>query len=116
MLFTIASCLAAETHVVNPADLHRETLAAAAARQRNVQSVTNLLSSPAARKALALAGTDEGKVKSAVSALSDEELARLASLADKTQRDFAAGRISDRDLLWILVIIAGVILIILAAD
>jgi hypothetical protein len=49
-----------------------------------------------------------------VSSLNDEELARLAARADKADTDFAAGRMSDRDLLWILVGIAALILIIVA--
>jgi hypothetical protein len=40
-----------------------------------------------------------------VQTLSDEELARLASGADKAQADFAAGRLEDRDLLIIIVAI-----------
>lgn len=112
-LFAI-SCFAADSHVVSPADLQKEAVAASAARQRNSQSVASFLSSANAQKALAFAGMDAAQVKSAVSALNDEELARLASLIDKTQTDFAAGRISDRDLIWILVLIAALILIIVA--
>jgi hypothetical protein len=54
------------------------------------------------------------RVEAAMSTLSDEELARLASRADKLDQDFAAGRINDRDLLIILVGIAALILIIVA--
>jgi hypothetical protein len=57
---------------------------------------------------------DLAKVESAISSLSDQELARLASRAEKAQIDFAAGRLSDRDLLLILLGIAGLILIIVA--
>jgi hypothetical protein len=53
-------------------------------------------------------------VKTAVASLSDAELAQLASRAEKAQADFAAGHLSDRDLIIILVIIAGLILIIVA--
>jgi hypothetical protein len=49
-----------------------------------------------------------------VSSLSDEELRQLASKANKAQADFAAGTLSDRDLLLILVAIAALILIIVA--
>jgi hypothetical protein len=54
------------------------------------------------------------KVDEAISTLSDDELARLASRADKLDQDFAAGRLSDRDLLIIIVGIAALILIIVA--
>jgi ribosomal protein L12E/L44/L45/RPP1/RPP2 len=63
---------------------------------------------------LANAHIDDGKVRTAVSSLSDEELQQLASKANKAQADFAAGTLSDRDLLLILVAIAALILIIVA--
>jgi len=53
-------------------------------------------------------------VKNAVATLDDAELAQLASRAQKTQADFAAGTLSDRDLIIILVAIAALILIIVA--
>jgi len=57
---------------------------------------------------------DPEHVKTAASTLTDQELARLASRADKAQADFAAGTLSDRDLIIILVGIAALILIIVA--
>jgi CHASE3 domain sensor protein len=64
--------------------------------------------------ALEAAHVNPQQVKSAVSGLSDEELAQLASRANKAQKDFAAGTISNHDLLLILVGIAALILIIVA--
>jgi hypothetical protein len=49
-----------------------------------------------------------------VSSLDDQELARLAARSETARKDFAAGRMSDRDLLIILVGIAALILIIVA--
>jgi hypothetical protein len=57
---------------------------------------------------------DPQRVKTAVSSLNDEELARMAARAQKVQADFAAGTLSDRDLIIILVAIAALILIIVA--
>jgi hypothetical protein len=57
---------------------------------------------------------DAQHVQNAVSQLSDQELAQLASRASKAQADFAAGTLSDRDLIIILVAIAALILIIVA--
>ncbi len=54
------------------------------------------------------------QVKSAVSTLDDAELAQLASRAQKAQANFAAGTLSDRDLIIIIVAIAALILIIVA--
>jgi hypothetical protein len=114
LFFAFPSNLAAQAHVVSPADLQRETMAASQARQRNLQTVTQFLSSPRAQKGLKSAHMDPTQVKTAVSSLSDQELAQLASRSTKAQADFAAGRIDDRDLLIILVAIAALILIIVA--
>src|SRR5215475_5393979 len=40
------SLLSAQTHVVNPADLQKEVLAATTTRQQNVDTVTGFLSDP----------------------------------------------------------------------
>ena len=115
VVFCLPSVLSAQSHVVSPADLQKELLSAAAARQRNIQSLTGFLSStPKAQKILESAGIDPAQVKTAVSSLDDRELARLAARVEQAQSDFAAGRLSDRDLIWILVAIAALILIIVA--
>ena len=109
------SLLSAQTHVVNPAELQKEVLAATGARQQNVETITSFLSStPKAEKMLGAAGIDAQQVKTAVSSLNDQELARLAARAATAQADFAAGRMSDRDLLLILIGLAALILIIVA--
>ena len=112
--FAVPPDLLAQTHVVSPADLQKETLDATRARQRNLESVRQFLSSPRAERALKSAHMDPAHVKTAVSTLSDQELAQLAPRAEKAQADFAAGRLSDRDLIIILVAIAALILIIVA--
>jgi Flp pilus assembly protein TadB len=114
VFFAFPSNLAAQAHVVSPADLQKETVAASQTRQRNLKTVAQFLSSPRAQKALKSAHMDPTQVKTAVSSLSDQELAQLASRSIKAQADFAAGRIDDRDLLIILVAIAALILIIVA--
>jgi hypothetical protein len=108
--------VAAETHVVSPGELQSAIVAATHARQRNREAVVSFLSSPKTEKALRTAQLDVKQVKTAVSSLNDEELARLAARASEAQSDFAAGRISDRDLLLILVGLAALILIIVAVD
>ena len=113
-LVGLPSILSAQTHVVNPADLQKEILAATGARQRNVETVTGFLSSTTkAQKVLGSVGIDPAQVKTAVSSLNDQELARLAARAEQAQADFAAGRMSDRDLIYILLGIAALILIII---
>lgn len=114
LLFAFPSKLAAQAHVVSPADLQSQITAASQVRQRNLQTVTQFFSSPKAERALRSAHMDPAQVKTAVSSLSDLELAQLASRSTKTQADFAAGRIEDHDLLVILVAIAALVLIIVA--
>ncbi len=57
---------------------------------------------------------DPQQVKTAVSTLSDQELAQLSAKADKAQCDFAAGNLNDRDLILIILGIAILVLIIVA--
>jgi len=99
---------------VSPSDLRKEAVAASSARQHNLETINDFLSSPKAEKVLANAGIDPSELKTAVSSLNDQELARLAARAERAQADFAAGRLADRDLLIILVGIAALILIIIA--
>lgn len=112
--FTISPDLLAQAHVVTPSDLQQEMARATQTRQHNVESLQRFLSTPAAEKALKSAKMDPQQVRTAVATLSDQDLAQLSSRAEKAQADFAAGRISDRDLLLILVGVAVLILIIIA--
>jgi len=66
------------------------------------------------QKALKSTGADFTKVNQAVSQLSDEDAARLAAHSRAVQKDIAAGNLSDRDLLIIVVCIAALVLIIVA--
>jgi hypothetical protein len=79
-----------------------------------MEKVRGLFSSDETRNAMEAAKINPEKVDAAISTLSDEELARLASRADKLDQDFAAGRISDRDILLIILGIAALVLIIVA--
>src|SRR5207248_9695656 len=106
--------LMAEAHVVSSAELQKEMVASTQARQHNLESVRQFLSSPVAERTLKSAHMDPAQVKTGVSLLSDQELAQLASRSAKAQADFAAGRIEDHDLLVILVAMAALVLIIIA--
>jgi hypothetical protein len=99
---------------VSPAELHKEAVAAGRARQHDLETVDRLFSLPKAEKALQAAGIDPASLKTAIAVLSDQELARLAARSGQAQADFAAGRMSDRDLLLILIGLAALILIIVA--
>jgi hypothetical protein len=101
-------------HVVPLADLNKDAARQAQTRQANEEAVRTLLSSHEGQAALKSAHLDYQKVDKAVGQLTDEDLTRLAERSRQAQSDFAAGRISDRDLLWIIVIVLGIIVLALA--
>jgi hypothetical protein len=101
-------------HVISPGELRQDAAQPAQTRHANEQAVRSLLSSDAGQKALKSSGVDYQKVDRAVGQLSDEDLAKLARRSQQAQSDFAAGRLSDRDLLWIILIIVAVLIIALA--
>ncbi|HXW14248.1 MAG TPA: PA2779 family protein [Terriglobia bacterium] len=113
-LFAAHPARGAQDHVVSPTEIHKVAVAATHTRQQNVESVTQFLSSPRAKQALQSAHLSSTQVKNAVSNMSDEEVAQLASRVDKAQAEFAAGHMSDRDLILILLGIVVLILIIVA--
>jgi len=114
LVFAVPQSLLGQSHVVTPADLQKESVAASQVRLRNLETVQQFLSSERAKTAMKSAHMDPEQVKTAVSSLSDQELAQLAARSQKAQADFAAGKLSDRDLIIILIAIAALILIIVA--
>jgi hypothetical protein len=113
-LLGFSTDLTAQTHVVSPTELQKEAVAAGRTRQHDLETINRLFSLPKSQKILQGAGIDPAGVKTAVAVLSDQELARLAARSAQAQADFAAGRMSDRDLLLILIGLAALILIIVA--
>ena len=101
-------------HVVSLSDLNKDAARPAQTRQANEEAVRTLLSSDQGQKALKSAKLDYQKVDKAVGQLSDEDLAKLAERSRQAQNDFAAGRISDRDMLWIILIAIGIIVLAVA--
>jgi hypothetical protein len=101
-------------HVVSPSEMQKAVMDASQVRQKNLDTLRAFFSSERAQHALKAAHTDPEQVKKAVASLSDAELAQLASRAQTAQADFAAGHLSDRDLIIILIAIAALILIIVA--
>jgi len=101
-------------HVISLSDLSKDAARSSQTRQANEEAVRALLSSDQDQKALQSAKLGYQKVDKAIGQLSDEDLAKLAERSRQAQADFAAGRISDRDLLWIIVIALGIIVLALA--
>lgn len=115
--FTLAGTPAraqGKDHVVTSDELKRDAAQPGEARHANEAAVKDLLSSAQAQKALKSSNVDLQQVDRAVSQLSDEDLAKLAERSREAQKDFAAGRLSDRDLLWIILIIVAVLIVALA--
>lgn len=104
------------SHVVSSAELQRDVSSASVVRQQNVNQVENFLSTPGARQALESANMNYQQVKDAVPQLSNQELARIANMSRNAQKDFAAGYISDRNLMWLILIAAAIILIAVLAS
>ena len=104
----------AQNHVVSSSDIQKDVAAASASRQQNLAQLENFLSSPEAQQAMKTAHINYQEVRNAVRQLNDDDLARLSARSAKAQKDFAAGRLSDRDLIIILLAIVALILIIVA--
>jgi hypothetical protein len=101
-------------HAVPTQDLRKDIQKASDQRHENEAAIRELLSTEQGQKALKSAGADFQQVNKAVSQLSDEDAARLATQSRAVQKDIAAGNFSDRDLLIIVVVIAVIVLIIVA--
>jgi hypothetical protein len=101
-------------HVVSLDELKKDAARPAETRQANEAAVRQLFSSEAAQNALKSAKVDYAKVDKAVGQLNDEDVAKLADRSRQVERDFAAGSLSDRDLL-VIVIIAVLIIALIAA-
>jgi hypothetical protein len=114
IVFAIPQDALAQSHVVSPAELQSAVAAATQGRQNNIETIRQFISSSIAEKALKSAHIDAKQVKDSISRLNDEELAQLAERSNKAQTDFAAGSLSSRNLIIILVAIAALILIIVA--
>jgi hypothetical protein len=115
-IFALPQNLVAEAaaHVVSPSELQQAAVKASTARKQNLDQVQQFFSAEKAQSALKSAHMNPEQVKTAISTLDDAELAQLASRAQKAQTDFAAGTLSNRDLIIIIVAIAALILIIVA--
>jgi len=101
-------------HAVSSSQLRQDLQNAAQTRQANEAAVRELLNSEKGREALKSAGMDYQKVDVAIGQVNDEELARMAERSREVQKDFAAGRYTDRDLIIILLVAVALVLIIVA--
>jgi preprotein translocase subunit SecF len=101
-------------HAVSSGQLRKDVEKAAGTRQANEAAVREMFATAAGRETLKSAGIDYQKVDQAISQVNDEDLARMAERSRDVEKDFAAGRFTDRDLIIILLVAVGLILIIIA--
>lgn len=115
-MFVLQSPLKAATrnHVVSPTELQQATASAAGTRQQNIVKVEKFFSSEQAQKSLKSAHLDPVQIKKAVPSLSNQELARLASRADKAQKDFAAGALTNEQITYILIALGAAVIVLIA--
>jgi hypothetical protein len=106
---------AAPDHVVSTTQLRQAVATQAQIRQENVAKVRTVFSTPRAERALKSAHLNPVRVRKAVSTLSDQELARLASESDKYQKDFAAGALTNLQITYILIALGTAIIVLIAA-
>lgn len=102
-------------HAVTPGQLRHDVQKAADTRQANEAAVREMFASDQAKETLKSAGVDYKQVDQAISQVSDEDLTRMAQRAQEVNKNFAAGRLDDRDLLIILVVAVAIVIIIVAA-
>ena len=111
VIFPVMSAIAQENHVVPLTELHRDAAASTASRQTNLEKVERFISSESAQKALHAVRLDGNQVTAALPLLGDEELAQLASRADRAQADFAAGALTNQQITYIIIALATAVII-----
>jgi CHASE3 domain sensor protein len=100
----------AQDHLVSPQAMQKQMADSASARQKNIETIQNFLSTPVADRAMRDAHYNPEQVKNAVSSLSDQEVASLAARSSDAQQKFAAGALTKPELA--LIVIALVVLIV----
>ena len=100
-----------QDHVVSSQALDQALATSSTTRQKNIDTLEQLMATPEAQKAMHEAKVDPAQVKHAIPNLSDEELANLSARATHAQQDFAAGHIGPS--LFTIIIIAIIVIIIL---
>jgi hypothetical protein len=114
---TFAAPVDTPQHIVAPEAAQARLAEAASERAARLAVVDSVLASPEAVAAAQALGQDSERLRAAVPALGDGELADLAARAEALQGDPVAGLDADiRQLLIIFLIVAIVILVLQAID
>ena len=102
-----------QDHLVSSQVLEQQMVTAEESRQKNIFTLTELLKTPIAEKAMRDAKVDPVQVKNAIPTLSDDELANLSGRVTRAQSDFSAGLLGIG--LLTLIILAVIVIIVVAA-
>ncbi len=105
LVVLVPGLTAAERHVVQRGDLHQALMDSSQTRMENIQQLEQFFATDVAQQALRSVGLEPGKIGRAMAQLDDDELARLATRTAQIQDDFAAGEISDRTMLIVLIVV-----------
>lgn len=103
-------------HVVSSAQLQSAVDTSMKSRQADVSKVQHFLSSPRARAAMKHAGINYEQVRHAVPMLSSSELASLSSRADRAQRQFEAGSLTNQQITYIIIALATAVIILIIVE
>jgi len=112
--FALPQGLAAQQHVVSSTDLQNDVANAAQVRQENIAKIDKFLSTDQAQRALKAGNVNYDVVKRGIPTLSDDELARLSARADKAQKDFAAGALTNEQITYIIIALAAAVIVLIA--
>lgn len=99
-------------HVVSSQALQQQLQTQSATRQKDITTVTNFFSSPMAKHAMQMEHVSSEQVKTAIPTLSNSELASLSSRANQAQQQFAAGNLSETQMLLLIVVLLIVVLLV----
>jgi hypothetical protein len=94
--------------------LHQSIVEAQQTREMNRKEVVEFFATPQVRKALKASNLDLRKVETAVTLLSDDELAKLAVQSREVKRDLAAGALNNQQITYILIALVTAVIVILA--
>jgi len=114
LLAAVPGVLKADAHLAPSSELHQSIVEAQRTREANRKEVVEFFATPQVRKTLKASNLDLRKVETAVSFLSDDELAKLAMQSREMQRDLAAGALNNQQITYILIALVTAVIVILA--
>jgi hypothetical protein len=108
--------MAAEHHVVSLSELQQEMSASAQARAKNLEDISRVLALPAAQEALSKVPLSAKRIETAIAALDDHELLRLADRARAAEQDVQGGFIVGILALIGLVVVILIVVAVVSGD